>query len=71
MEPSRRPPSHQKYRLNKYGGLDRPGGGVDLLCEYTLYITKEMFREAVDVIKKLLQSEDHHRISFDAVSLDD
>ena len=36
-----RPPSGQSYWRNLSGGLDRPGGGVDIHCQYLVRVKKK------------------------------
>lgn len=58
MSDSVNPPKYQKFKRNLFGGLDTPGGGVDLKCTYVLIVKKDHLPACISILERGLPRED-------------
>ena len=58
-QPSRRPSVKTKFRKSASGGKDRRGGGLVLMCRYSLHLANERDRASVlDEVSSYLEDND-------------
>ena len=63
------PPKYQKFERNLSGGLDTPGGGVDLESTYVLIVRKDSLPECISILEKRLPREDFQKVTYDDINM--
>ena len=63
------PPKYQKFKRNPFGGLDTPGGGVDLKCTYVLIVKKDHLHACISILERGLPKEDFQKVTFDDINM--
>lgn len=63
------PPKYQKFERNPSGGLDTPGGGVDLLCTYVLIVEKEYLQACNSIFERRLRKEDFEKVTYEDINM--
>lgn len=69
MSDSVNPPKYQKFKRNLFGGLDTPGGGVDLKCTYVLIVKKDHLPACISILERGLPREDFEKVTYDDINM--
>ena len=52
---SDKPPTHQSYKRNRYGGNDRRGGGGIVPCKYHVYSYENRYVNVKEILNTALE----------------